>query len=167
MFKYGLFLHVYVCGLWICWHDVESLCVVLNSLGLGLNWCQILSSLFKNCDPHETHARPPIHPFMPCHSDIRGGVLGGMLMLGWRCCWWQLFRAPRSQPQFLCTPDDRRMECGVTQLFLDGATWNTPTADSLRINRSFCQAVLSGKFELAHFYKRQILFSWLWKLHWL
>lgn len=147
---------------------LKCLCVILFIVGV---WGQIdtqssrptfISSfrrLFKtNCVINVRHTCPPVHPSVPCRSDIRGGVLEGMLMLGWPCCcWWQLFRAPRPRPLFICTPDDWRMECGVTQLFLEGATWNTPTGDSLRINSSSCQTVLSGQLELAHCCERQTL----------
>ena len=61
----------------------------------------------------------------------------------WCWCWWWwrvlLFLPP--QTPSLCPADGCQLECSVTGLFLDDATWNTPTEASLRINTSCSRAV--------------------------
>lgn len=81
----------------------------------------------------------------PCHvTDTSGGMFGGVGGVGvgvggggGGCC---CFFPPNPTPS-LCPPDGCQLECSVTGLFLDEATWNTPTEASLRINTSCSRAV--------------------------
>lgn len=84
---------------------------------------------------------------LPCHAETPGEVcfgrwwclVGGLVLLLVASVSW---RPPFHHHPFHCAPDGWRVECSVTQLFIDEPTWNTPSGVSLRINRSCCQTEL-------------------------
>lgn len=86
----------------------------------------------------------PVSSVGPCHAtDTRGSVFGRLMVLGWWWWWWWrrvLLFLPPFTPS-LCPPDGCWVECSVTRLFLEEATWNTATGASMRINTSCFRAV--------------------------